>query len=705
MIPANDGRFFANPIPSHTYFFQYDFMNRTISSRLQQLGLILLFLTGGEGTRLFSAVLVDTSGSKFARMESLGLEQVRWTGGFWQDRLATCYESTIPSMWKIMESGEYKPFLGHFLIAAGKAEGGHHGAKWNDGDFYKWLEAAVIMATATDDEAMKQAIERSVAAIAAAQREDGYLHTPVLIAERNGEDNPKPFQDRNAFEMYNMGHLMTAACVHHRLTGKTDLLQVARKAADFLQEAFRDPTPEQARNAICPSHYMGTVELYRTTGEQHYLELAKSFLEMRNLVTEGGDDNQDRLPFVKQREIAGHAVRANYLYAGVADLVAETGTESWQAPLEPLWESMVRKKLYITGACGALYDGASPDGSSQQRTITRVHQAYGRNYQLPNTTAHNETCANIGNLLWCWRMFLLTGESKYIDVLEQALYNSILSGVSLSGDEYFYVNPLRVVDPLPTALRYPRTRQKFFTSFCCPTNLVRTIAEVNSYAYSKSKDCLWVNLYGENQLETQLLGEPLSLTQVTSYPWDGSITLKIKTCPAKKFAVKLRVPSWSGKFQVKLNQKVLATNQVSDGYVELRRTWQSGDTIELSLPMPVRRMEAHPLVEELSNQVAIQRGPLVYCLESHDLPAGIDLQQVLVPLDINLKPRYTTDLLGGVAVLEGTAKAGAKHSWGPQLYREAFPASLKDIRLRLVPYYAWANRGPGEMSVWLPVVR
>ena len=680
-------------------------MNRTISSHLQLLGLILILLVCGNSARLIGAVLVDTSQSKFARMESLGLNQVRWTGGFWHDRLTTCYESTIPSMWKIMESGQYKPFLGHFLIAAGQSEGGHHGAKWNDGDFYKWLEAAVIMTSTTGDEVMKQAIDRSIAAIAAAQRADGYLHTPVLIAERNGEDNPKPFQDRNAFEMYNMGHLMTTACVHHRLTGRTDLLEVACKAADFLQEAFRDPTPQLARNAICPSHYMGTVELYRTTGEQRYLDLAKSFLEMRNLVTEGGDDNQDRVPFVEQKEIAGHAVRANYLYAGVADLVAETGNEDWLAPLEPLWESMVRKKLYITGACGALYDGASPDGSAQQRTITRVHQAYGRNYQLPNTTAHNETCANIGNLMWCWRMFLLTGESKYIDVLEQALYNSILSGVSLSGDEYFYVNPLRVVDPLPTALRYPRTRQKFFTSFCCPPNLVRTIAEVNSYAYSKHRDSLWVNLYGENQLETQLLGETLSLTQTTKYPWDGSISLKIEKCPAKEFALKLRVPSWSDQFAVQLNGKVLDVEQVTDGYLQLRRKWQPGDSVELTLPMPVKLMEAHPLAEELNNQIAVQRGPIVYCLESQDLPAGVDLQQVSVPIDIDLQPRYTAELLDGVTVLEGTAKAADQKSWGAQLYREAQQGLLQDIRLRLIPYYAWSNRGPGEMSVWLPVAR
>ena len=259
---------------------------------------------------------------------------------------------------------------------------------------------------------------------------------------------------------------------------------------------------------------MAMVELYRVTGEPRYLALAEKFLDMRNIkIADGGDDNQDRMPFVEQREALGHAVRANYLFAGAADLYAENGDEKLLAALEPIWDNVVHEKMYITGACGALYDGASPDGSEDQAHITRIHQAYGRNYQLPNITAHNETCAAIGNVLWNWRMFLVTGEARYVDVLELALYNAVLSGVSLDGIDYFYVNPLRQVEPLPVTLRWPRTRVPFMTSYCCPPNVLRTIAEVSGFAYSTSDDAVWVNLYGGNTLSTKLNGKPLKLTQ------------------------------------------------------------------------------------------------------------------------------------------------------------------------------------------------
>ena len=283
-----------------------------------------------------------------------------------------------------------------------------------------------------------------------------------------------------------MGHLITAGCLHYRLTGREEFLSIARKTADYLCETFRNPTPELARNSVCPSHYMAMVDIYRTTGEPRYLELAKKFLDMRNMVADGDDDNQDRIPFLQQREAIGHAVRANYLYAGAADLYAETGDRGLLESAEPRFgRTRSEKKVYITGGCGALYDGASPDGSSDQSSIARVHQAYGRNYQLPNITAHNETCAAIGSVLWSWRMFQGTGEARYVDVLETALYNAVLSGVSLDGTNYFYINPLRQVEPLPTKLRWPRQRVPFISSYCCPPNVLRTIAEVGGYAYSR----------------------------------------------------------------------------------------------------------------------------------------------------------------------------------------------------------------------------
>lgn len=660
-----------------------------------------IFLLAG---RADAATVVDTSNSRFTRLEPIGFDQVRWTNGFWADRLHVCREASVPSMWRLMESGLYKPFLGHFLIAAGQAEGGHHGAKWNDGDFYKWLEAAIATIAVTEDETLRAAIDRSIEAIAAAQRDDGYLHTPVLIRQRNGDAEARPFEDRHAFEVYNMGHLITTACLHHRVTGETGLLEVAEKAAGFLREAFANPTPELARHAVCPSHYMGLIELYRTTGNAEYLALAEHLIAMRDLVVHGGDDNQDRLPLLEHREIAGHAVRANYLYAGAADLYAETGDPALRKTLERLWDNMVRKKMYVTGACGALYDGASPDGSPKQEQITRVHQSYGRNYQLPHVTAHNETCANIGNLLWSWRMFLVTGEAKYVDVLEAALYNSILSGVSLSGTEYFYVNPLRVVDPLPTRLRYPRTRQAFFTSFCCPPNVVRTIAEAGEYAYSKTDAGVWVNLYGANELKTQWRGQPLQLVQRTNYPSDGVVRIEITQCPAESFALKLRVPGWADRAEVAVDGTPIDFEQ-EDGYATLRRQWQAGDEVELRLPARSVLLEANPLVEELWGQVAVRRGPVVYCLESVDLPEGVQIEDVVLPVDIELSPQAMSGAFRGLTALVGAARQRDARPWSGALYREAAAIDSRPLSIRLIPYFAWANRGPAEMSVWLPVER
>jgi DUF1680 family protein len=448
---------------------------------------------------------------------------------------------------------------------------------------------------------------------------------------------------------------------------------------------------------------MGAIELYRTTGKPEYLKLAQTFLDMRNLVTEGGDDNQDLVPFVEQKEAVGHAVRANYLYAGAADLYAETGDKSLLEPLQAIWENLVQKKLYITGACGALYDGASPDGSADQAHITRTHQSFGRNYQLPNTTAHNETCANIAGAMWNWRMFLLTGEAKYVDLVELALYNSILSGVSLDGTEYFYVNPLRVVDPLPVELRYPRTRQKFFTSFCCPPNVVRTIAELSGYAYSKSKDAVYVNLYGSNTLNTTVGDAPLKITQSTNYPWDGKVTLTIDECPSKEFSLKLRIPGWCEGATIKINGKPVTETILASEYFEIRRPWKAGDIVTLNLPMPAQLIESHPLVEETQHQVAIKRGPIVYCLESADLPKDVQLEDVVIPADAKLTTKYDANLLCGVEVVETEALVEPATDWGSELYRPKQSVAAKTIPLRLIPYYAWANRGAGEMTVWLPV--
>lgn len=648
------------------------------------------------------APLVADADSPHAAVRSVGLDEVKWTRGFWADRFELCRTQMVPSMERLMEGTNYTQYLQNFRIAAGLARGRPRGASFNDGDFYKWMEAASATLAVTNNPELRAALDRIIEIIGQAQREDGYLHTPVLIRRRNGDTNAVPFRESSNFEMYNMGHLLTAACVHERATGQTNFLAIARKVADFLCETFRQPTTELARNSVCPSHYMGMVELYRTTREPRYLELAKTFLAMRDLVKDGGDDNQDRIHFERQTEAAGHAARANYLYAGAADLFLETGDAKLWRPLEAIWTNVVEKKMYVTGGCGALYDGASPDAGRDQRNIGRVHQAYGRNYQLPNVTAHNETCANIGNVLWNWRMFLATGEARFVDVAELALYNSVLSGAALDGTNFFYTNPLRVTEPLPMELRWSRTRVPFVSSFCCPPNLVRTVAELGAYAYAKSDGAIWVNLYGGSTLATELPGgRKIKLTQETEYPWSGRVRFTVTECDGGAFALKLRIPGWARGAGVRINFAPADVSPAPSSYLEIRRAWKSGDIVDLDLEMPVRFLEANPLVEEDLDQVAVQRGPMVYCLESTDLPRDTGVLNARIPANLELNARYDSRLLGGVVVLEGNAVTRSTGDWRGRLYRDASPSPPRPLRLRLIPYYAWDNRGASTMSVWL----
>ena len=635
-------------------------------------------------------------------VERVALSEVRWTSGFWEQRFTTCREKMVPAMWEIMSGTQRKPYLEHFRIAAGLSDGSYRGAQFNDGDFYKWMEAVCALQAVKPDPTWGARLDEIIAIIGKAQRADGYIHTPVLIASRNGDTKAKPFGDRNNFEMYNMGHLMTTACLHHEVTGKDELLTIACKAADFLDEAFREPTAEEARHAICPSHYMGLIDLYRTTGQSRYLELAKRLIQMRDLVMDGGDDNQDRIPFLQQSEATGHAVRATYLYAGVTDLYAETGDERLWSTLGPIWQNLVGKKMYITGGCGALYDGASPEGFKDQKSITRVHQAFGRNYQLPNITAHNETCANIGIVLWNWRMFRVSGEAKYIDTMELALYNSVLSGVGMDGTDFFYTNRLRHYETAPE-LRWPSSRVPYMTSFCCPPNVLRTIAEVNGYAYSKSKDTVWVNLYGNNTLDTTLQdGSRINLKQESDYPWNGDVRITVIECKSSSAKLNLRVPGWAKSVDVKVDGTKTDVATRPGSFVTIPQELHPGMTISMHLSMPAQLIESHPLVEETRNHIAVKRGPIVYCLESVDLPKGTSLADIRVPSDISLQPRFDAELLHGVTALEGTVISRPSSDWNETLYRELPRPKGQLVSTRFVPYYAWANRGKSDMTVWLP---
>ncbi len=642
--------------------------------------------------------------SPYAKLTNTRIDDVRWTQGFWADRFKVCHEVMIPNMWRLLESPEISHSYDNFLVAAELKKGRHRGPKWHDGDFYKWLEAAAFTYVVTKDEKLNQQMDNIIDVIRQSQREDGYIHTPVIIAEKNQSVQNAEFQNRMDFETYNMGHLMTCACIHYQATGKKNLLEVARKSADYLYQVYQTQPANLANNAICPSHYMGLCDLYRITQEPNYLELAQGLLDIRRMVKEGRDHNQDRIPFYDQREAVGHAVRANYLYAGAADIYAETGRAQVWKPLESIWQDIVFRKMYITGATGALYDGASPDCSKDHEAIQLVHQAYGRAYQLPNLTAYNETCATIGFVLFNKRMLDITAEVKYADILELAFYNGVMSTISLDGINFFYTNPLKVVDKPPFEMRWSRQREPYISCFCCPPNTVRMIAEASSFTYSISEEGLYVHLYGGNAVDTQLAnGSQIKLRQQTNYPWDGTIDITMEQAPADRASLFLRIPGWVKEPRIRLNGELVDEAVHPHSYFKIHRRWRAGDHIQLELPMPIQLIEANPLVEEVRNQIAVKRGPIVYCLESADLPTDVTLSDIALRRNSKLLSRYDPNLLGGVAVLEGKAVHQITDPWQDTLYREVSKKEPKELTIRLIPYFAWGNRGQVEMAVWLPL--
>lgn len=651
-----------------------------------------------------SQALVNTSGSKYARLYAPGLNEVQWTTGFWAERFAVCRDSMVPHLWNTYMDAHISHAFKNFEIAAGLDTGSHKGPSFHDGDFYKTLEAVAAMYAVTKDPRQDAMMDKAIAVIAKGQRDDGYIYTKSVIEQkRTGER--KQFDDRLSFEAYNIGHLMTAACVHYRATGKATLLEVAKKAGDFLIGFYTRATPEQARNAICPSHYMGIIELYRTTRDARYLSLARKLIDIRGL-TEGTDDNSDRTAFRNMKKVVGHAVRANYLFAGVADVYAETGDTTLLPALYRMWDNVVNHKMYVTGGCGSLYDGVSVDGISYNPdTVQKVHQAYGKDYQLPNLSAHNETCANIGSVLWNWRMLQLTGDAKYADIVELALYNSVLSSVSMDGNKFFYTNPLALSQDYPYQLRWMGGRQSYIAlSNCCPPNTVRTMAEVSNYVYSLADSFVQVNLYGGNELHTTLRnGHSIIIKQETDYPWSGRVKISIDGLPPYGIAVRVRIPGWCKRFSIKSGGTKYYT--MDNGYAVIKHKWKgTRDEIILDMDMPATLLETHPLVEETRNQVAVKRGPVVYCLESADLPAGEKVFDIALPANIKLKPQPMQVDKGNIMALTGTARLLRNSHASGGLYH-AINTKTSSISIKLIPYYAWANRGKTDMTVWMPVMR
>jgi len=660
-------------------------------------------------------MLTDTRKSPGAQVHGLDFAAVEWTGGFYQERFETCALSMVPHLQRMFEAREISHVVENFKIAAGEADGDFDGTVFGDGDFYKWMEAAVYTAVRTNNQKLLNQLEEYVELFSRAQQADGYLSTKQIIGEMRGKS--MRLADINDFEVYNFGHLFTAACLYKRLTGKDSFLKTAEKAAGYLKRLYEQAMKTgEGQTAVCPSHYMGLAELYRTTGNREYLELLKTAIRIRDLVKEGMDDNQDRLPLRKHDKIIGHAVRANYLYAGVADLCLEEEDQELEEVLHKVWKDLISRKMYVTGGCGALYNGASPYGNFFDHQL--VHQAYGYEYQLPNITAYNETCASVGGVYWAWRMFCLEKKTEYADVLERMLLNVNLAAASIDGKKFFYANMLRRAKKLPYHLVWEQERAEYILSYCCPPNLARLMAQMSEYAYASDAEGVYTVLYGSSRARLHLPEKAeLTLIQETEYPYDGRIVFRFEEVKQNgSFYLNLRIPFWakSGKAEVcdaSREISIIRLDRENAGtYLPVKIEDPEHTEIILNLDMTARLTCANPMVEENGSQAAVERGPLVYCMEGADCQADT-LDDIRIPSDVKLVPKEVLIKNRPVIALEGvflrrkTWKDAAQDEEVTieALYQSYDNNGFEEAAARLIPYFAWDNRGFSEMRVWMPI--
>jgi len=636
------------------------------------------------------------------RLEPVSLKKVTIKGPFWVPRQMANRSVTLPieyeqlkktgrrDAWKL----DWKP---------GRPDPPHH--FW-DSDVAKWIEAVGYSLATHPDEKLKELVDGVIDMIAEAQQEDGYLNIHFTVVEPDNRWRNL----RDMHELYCAGHLMEAAVAYYQATGKRELLDVLCRYADHIDSIFG---PEEGQKRGYPGHEeieLALVKLYRVTGEKRHLRLAKYFVDERgrqphyfDMEARGrGEDpsqshfgghydyNQSHLLVREQTTAEGHAVRAMYLYSAMADVAAETGDQTLLAACESLWKNVTQRRMYVTGGIGS---------SSLGERFTYDHD-------LPNEIAYAETCAAIGLVFWAHRMLQVDGDSTYADVMERALYNGVLSGISLDGERFFYANPLEVnpeaYDKRPELLRRSNLsyrRQEWFVCACCPPNIARLLASLGQYVYSQCEKDVYVHLYVGGRAELKVDGQSVVLTQETRYPWEGKAWVTVQPEKEAMFALALRIPGWSREATLEINgQPVEVGPLLEKGYAKINRVWKPGDTVELTLSMPVERIEAHPAVRMDSGRIALQRGPLVYCLEEVD--NGANLNDITLPRDGLLKVEFDESLLGGVVVITGEARRRDLSRWEGRLYQPACSAS-KTVPLKAIPYYAWANRAPGEMLVWI----
>ncbi len=635
--------------------------------------LLLIFLSS-----LLPVLLVAQDPS----IRAVPFTSVKLTDDFWAPRIKRNHDVTIPiALFQCYNTGR----VDNFLKAAGLKEGAF-GTEYpfDDTDIYKIIEGASYSLQTFPDPKMEAHLDALIYYISAAQEPDGYLFTnrtikPQKLHQWVGEKRWEKDYDLS-HELYNCGHLFEAAAAHFRATGKRNLLDVAIKNADLLVHDFGP-----GKLKIAPGHQiveMGLVKLYGVTGKKEYIDLAKWFLDARGT---GSEYSQSHLPVTQQETAVGHAVRAGYMYSGMADVATLTGDNAYIKAIDKIWEDVVSHKLYLTGGVGAVGG----------------HEGYGPDFLLPNLSAYNETCASISNVYWNLRLFLLHGDSKYYDVLERTLYNGLISGVSLSGDRFFYPNPLES--------HGQHSRSEWFGCACCPSNICRFIPSVPGYVYAQSNNRVYVNLYMSNTAQLELQNVRTRLTQKTGYPWNGEVSVTVDPQQAGTFEIALRIPGWARNQPVpsqlysyaspsKASWTLTVNGQptshsMENGYAVIRRSWSPGDVIQLHLPMEVRQVVANEQVKDDLGRVAIERGPLVYCLEWPD-NQDIPLRNLLLPAKAQFTTEFNPNLLDGVQVIRTSA----------HVLKENARKKIEEtpVQLTAIPYYAWANRGRGLMMVWVP---
>ena len=630
--------------------------------------------------------VLNLAKSPHAKLRNVPVHAVTITSGFWGARRRTNVEQSIPSMEKLLEGNGR---MDNFLRLAGKSDAPQKGPVFSDSDVYKWTEAVGFALQSGDRPELRNLADKIIQEVVAVQEPGGYLNT-YYVGDR-AKDRMTPEVQRWGHELYNIGHLLQAAIAYYRATGDRTLLDAGVRFVDgFLLPNFGPGPDKKPIFSGHPEIELALIELYRTTGDKRHLELAGYILQ--------GDDRIKiprrgyvyhfcGTPFTSRTHLEGHAVRAMYACCGATDYYLETGDQTYWKTLNTLWDDLVNRQMYVTGGVGARSDG----------------EAFGEPYELPNFTAYGESCAAIGNMMWNWRMLAATGDAKYADVIERALYNGINSGMSLDGTLYCYRNPLGF-DPSSG----DRIRNPWYDVTCCPPNLERTFASLPGYFYSTSADGLYLHLYDNAVLDWHLEnGTALKVQQKTNYPWKDSAEITVTPEKPAEFTLYLRIPGWSDHTQVTVNGK--AVSGVTPGqYLALRRRWEPNDSISVKFDLTTHSIEANPRVVDDYGRVAVQRGPLVYCLEQLDQPEGVALADVR--LDVNQKSssqfqeEFRGDLLGGVVALKCMGVVYQSASRTGLYFRYRPGASGKQATtVTFIPYYAWANRAATPMQVWTPV--